>query len=274
MFYNIYLENTKTNKKVIVNFECNGLIKKDGTIEMIDNYLSNFKSLDDFITYLYKEQIIDMVPNKCYIKNDTKEIKPIFNDDYIHNITNEVLNNEKVNENETINLVKKIVNYAKTDERIFQSIKNTKEINNILYYNLLNSNLYGIKRILSTYSNFRDVYVWLNNYENKYYHEQEKEKDNQITFDDYLKKKSEPDTNYQKVINYLYDIDEEESKEILKELAEEQLRKNKIRLNGLSNENIEYYYNLGGINSVMENVSLDELESLSSDEKEYIGYRR
>ena len=274
MNYNLYVENTKTNQIQKINFEYNGIVTNTGSIEMIDNYLSRFKNLDIFITNIYKENQISFIPDKCYIINNANiKLEPIFNNNTIKDITSNLLSKKElhVNWNAINELINKILNYTNSDSRIFKSISNTKEITKLYYY-FINNKIDDLKLLLfNDYTLYRNLYAWLNKYELKYYQVNEQE-DNQITIDSYLENKNKP---YRLVTNYLYDLDIDNNKEELEEIAKEKKRLQDIKEKGIySNELIEYYYNNGGLESVLENVSLDDIESLTPDEQEYIGYRK
>ena len=300
----LHVKNTKTNQDEKINIEYNGNVSYTASIAIIDNYLSYFKDLDSFITYIYNDEQIDFIPDECYIMSNNKnKLEPIFGNTTIRRITNDILTGKQLHgdKNEVNELVKEIFSYTNNDEyqRILRSIANTKEVSN-LYHDFSNNNINKIKLdLFLDYSLYRNLYVWFNNYKSKYHQEKKEEQDNQITLDQYLQDKSKPtplekitkfiDENYEKEIEeekvQLFTpkekeieepkVDYEDIEDELLKIAEERRRLEELRLKGIqTNEKIEYYYNLGGLPKVLEEVSLDEIEALTKDEQEYIGYRR
>lgn len=262
---NICVENKKTKEKHIINFEVNGVVKNEGPIEAIDSYLSQFKSLDDFLTYLLKEGIVSVGLYDCYavVNGDIKK-DVIFNDSFISEKSMErlALKEGPLMDDRTIfDLVNELSDLITTDKDSKNAMCNSKIFPSPVYdklqrinladkkdeiVELFKNDLYNILK--AHYDMLRDSYIWLKKYKEK-------------------KKKIEA---YEQLS---FTPDQDNYKELL-EIAREKANDLKLRYSGISNPTIEYYFMEGGLESVMENCSLEEITSLPVEEQIYIGFKK
>ena len=296
--YSIYIKD-KYNEYIIPLKKSDGTKEKKFDLEQLDRYLSQFPSKDIFLAKMYKDGVIKATPLDCYIGytyNKKVVKKPIFfhnkliydaSRSYIH-AKEQAIDKKKTTiplSNEITSFINEIIDLGVNDNEAFKSMfysKNfPKHVYDLLneYRKLLKKEDYpskqdDIKELkeqinynIRKYNYFRSIYLWKELLNDK--RKNDKQEYDQMNINDYinnLNHKNETETDIEQR--------EEDYEEELKEIAIEELRKRKIFLTEISNPNIDYYFNEGGLEEVLNNCDMDEIESLSDDEKEYIGYKR
>ena len=242
MNYSIVLTN-KYGDKQIMKYEYNGVYKESGPLEEIDNYLTKFNGRFSYLNYIYDNFNVYLKYNDLYIirLEDNKVISPIYYNKEINKLSSEVINKDDSNYlliNDLYNRVSTIISDRDFYLAVMDSISISDSSKNIL------SNLYN-KKTDQPLSMFIDYYT--NNY---------CELRALFIFIDYYIK------------NHVIYRNE------LRAVARESLKKKKIMLKGLSNSQIDYYFNNGGLQEVLDNCDTNDILSLSDDELDYIGYKR
>lgn len=301
--YSVYVR-TK-NDLYTIPFETGGKTKDKTDIELFDIYFNyKVRDVDEFLSKMNKQGKIKGTPLECFIgykfngeikkkpiiinqvlgnaavsyavnKKNAKDKKHVYIDnksyikDFIDSIVDLGVNNNDAFKSmfkskdfpkhvyDLINdyrktLKKKAVEEKEYGIRIYKYDDDIKEILNQINYNI------------RKYNYFRSIFVWKDNY---------------------LKKDTIKNTDN----GYIYEMDlldwanmnkEQTSADIEEELTEDELDevndfyqgyKNQYSIE-LSNANIDYYFKHGGLEAVLANCDLEEIESLSNEEKNYIGY--
>jgi hypothetical protein len=292
--YSIYVDKNKGKVKKTVFLKDDGKPVDKFNLEKIDRYTAQFSNQDAFVTRLCKGGEILFAPEKVYIgyqyNGETSKKEIIFNNPIIKEEAKHIIDQKKNNvkcpllpDDEHIKeLAGQIKGYAMNisslramnisedfPRHIYnllnqyralntktsytpEEAKERKELNEQIEYNL------------RKYMYFRAVYLWNKKYikrlgtDKKVMEEEYKQQE----LADYMDLKYSPNAT-KKITMADIEIEDEEMNED---------RVKPSRIVELSNQNISYYYNNGGLEAVMANCDLDDIEALSEEEKDEIGF--
>lgn len=283
-----------------IPFEKNGKLEDKSDLELFDIYFNaKVKSIDEFLNNRIKEGKIKGNPLECFIGykvNGEIKKKPIItNNLFIYNAAmNYAIKARKTKNRKDLyideypqikDFVDEIINLAVNDNLAFKSMFKSNGFPQHVYdllnelrklykkedYSSKNDDINQLKNQISynirKYNYLRSIYLWKDNYLKKEI-KNNNQQNNDFEYDMNIFEWAE--TNIKNKTDI--DIEEELSDEELNEINQfNHDYKNRYKIE-ITNPNIDFYFKQGGLEAVLSNCSLDEIESLSDDEKNYIGY--
>ena len=224
------------------------------------------KAVTSYIEAKKKNPKNEVIPTSESINKFTNEIRKLAIQD------NTALYNMNVNRSFPQYVYKLLLQYKKllNNEDYSMKQEDIKDLKNQIDYNI------------RKYNYFRTIYLWKESYEKRknrdwnydlslldLLNKQETNADfEQSIIEDEQSKKDEP-TMVEKHISveeYLTKQDYEDVYKFLQEI------KDKSHFE-ITDPKIDYYFKQGGLSAVLENCDLDEIDRLSKEEKEYIGFK-